>query len=356
MKHLTLCLLVLILICPLWAQAQLSKGTWYVSGYTGSPLPVAQNLGDLSYFNKLGTERNLVSLHISPEIGYFFSDRFLAGARLGGGLLSKNDFVNGNSFIASPFVRYYINPKAEKTHFYANAQLNMLVTKDDNVFSGNAGVGLTHFIAPGIGLDAYLAIVEPHFEIGNNTQLGLFTSLNVYLNPDLKANRKIAVPELQAGSILIGGTSVNGQVGIKSPRGVAFNTNQMNISPNVLYFITNRLALGGAFNFGLSGNSRFSATNFGLSPRARYYLNSAQHRMLFLGAAYHYDTQKAKFREQTIKTNLSRASFAVGLNSFLTSNLALELAPNLIYNFTSDDVRVGLDLGIQFFLHPRSKE
>lgn len=356
MKHFTLFLLALLMICPSWAQAQLSKGTWYVSGYTGSPLPVAQNLGDLSYYNKLGTERDLVSLHISPEIGYFFSDRFLAGARLGGGLLRKNDFVNGNSFIASPFVRYYINPNAENTHFYANAQLNLLATKDDNVFSGNVGVGLTHFIAPGIGLDAYLAIVEPHFEISRNTQLGLFTSLNVYLNPDLKANRKIAVPELQAGSILIGGTSVNGQLGINSPRGTTFNTNRFNISPNVLYFISNRLALGGALNFGLSGNSRFNVTDLGLSPRARYYLNSAQHRMLFLGAAYHYDTQKAQFGERNFDISTSRASFAVGLNSFFTSHLALELAPNLIYNFTSDEVRVGLDLGIQFFLHPRSKE
>lgn len=212
---------------------------------------------------------------------------------------------------------------------------------------------MTHFIAPGIGLDAYLALVEPHFEIRRNTQVGLFTSLNVYLDPEARGNRKLAIPELQRGSLIVGGTSINAQVGITQPRAGAYNANAFNISPNLLYFVGNRLALGGALNLGWAGNSSFTSTNLGLSPRVRYYLNPAQHRMLFVAGAYHYDSSKSKFGERNYETTTSRASVAVGLNSFFTSHLALELAPNLNYNFTSDDVRVGLDLGIQFFLHPK---
>lgn len=132
MKRFTLFSLVLLFLCPLWLQAQLSKGTWYASGYQGSPLPVAQNLADFSYFDQLGLETDVFALSISPEIGYFFSRRLLAGTRLGGILLSKNDVVYGNRLIVAPFLRYYLNPEAENNHFFVNAQLNILAAKDND--------------------------------------------------------------------------------------------------------------------------------------------------------------------------------------------------------------------------------
>ena len=356
MKQFTLFSLVLLLACPLWVQAQLSKGTWYASGSIYSPLPVAQGLAGLSYFEEFGPVEDLFISNLSPEFGYFFSKRLLVGTRVSASLYSKNDSFDGNSIGVAPFARYYLNPQSTNNHFFVNAQFNLLFSSDNNFGGANAGVGMTHFLAPGIGLDAYLAVIEPDFLIRRNTQLGLSTSLNVYLNPEMRGTRKTALPNLQAGTLLIGGTSASAQFGISSPRSGAANLNSLTIAPNLLYFVNSRFALGGALALGLSGNQLFSTTLFGLSPKVRYDLNTDRHRLLFLSGSYHYDRVKVKYGEQEQDEKTSRASLALGLNSFFTSNLALELAPNVNYNFDDESLQVGLDLGIQFFLNPKRKE
>lgn len=213
MKRFTLFSLVLLLYCPLWVHAQLSKGTWYASGSTASGLPVASGLAGLSYFDELGTVNNLFGLNLSPEFGYFFSKRLLLGTGVSLSLFSKNDVFDGNALGVTPFARYYLNPQSANNHFFVNTQFNLLFSSDNNFGGANAGVGMTHFLAPGIGLDAYLAVIEPDFQIRRNTQLGLSTSLNVYLNPEMRGTRKTALPNLQAGTLMIGGTSARAQFG-----------------------------------------------------------------------------------------------------------------------------------------------
>lgn len=356
MKHLTLCLLVLILICPLWAQAQLSKGTWYVSGSAAGNVPVAQGLAGLSLSTQNGTDDNLVGLNISPTIGYFFSDRLLAGSRFTLNAYTGNDALLSSGVVVAPFLRYYINPKAANNHFYANTQLFVIATEDNRATGANLAVGMTHFLAPGLGWDISLALTEPDFQIRRNTQLGLLTSLNVYLNPELKTSRKTALSGIQRGSLMIGGTSASALTGIGVPRVGTSTLRSLNLNPNLLYFVGNRLGLGASMTVGLTGAYNFNASWLGISPQVRYYFNTDKHRVLFASAAYSYNRVYTKYEGRELKDNLSNASVALGLNSFFTPNLALELAPNVNYNLDSETLRVGLDFGIQFFLHPRSKE
>ena len=356
MKQFSLFLLVLLFTCPRWVQAQLSKGTWYASGSTASELPVASGLAGLYYYDELGTINNLFELSLSPEFGYFFSKRLLVGTGVSLSLFNKNDAFDSNVVGVAPFARYYLNPQSANNHFFVNAQFNLLVSSKRNFSSANAGVGMTHFLAPGIGLDAYLAVIEPDFQIRRNTQLGLFTSLNVYLNPEMRGTRKTALPNLQRGTLLIGGTSARAQFGNTSFQAGVSNLNSLTIAPNLLYFVNSRLALGAALGLRLAGNQNLTTTLIGLSPRVRYYLNTDKHRLLFLSGAYHYDLLKAKVGERKLDDEASRASLALGLNSFFTSNLALELAPNVNYDFDFESLRAGLDLGIQFFLNPKRKE
>jgi hypothetical protein len=355
MKRFTLFLLVLLLACPWLIQAQLSKGIWYASGSTATELPVASGLAGLYYVDNLGTGNSQFELSLSPEFGYFFSKRLLVGAGAPLYLFSKKDAFDSNVAGVVPFARYYLNPQSANNHFFVNAQFTLLFSRKSNFSRANAGVGMTHFLAPGIGLDAYLAVIAPDFQIRRNTQLGLFTSLNVYLNPEMRGTRKTALPNLQRGTLLIGGTSAGGQFGNTSPRAVVSNLNSLSIAPNLLYFVNSRLALGAALGLKLAGNENFSTTLIGLSPRVRYYLNTDQHRLLFLSGAYQYDLLKAKVGENKLDNGTSRASLALGLNSFFTSNLALELAPNVNYEFDFELLQVGLDLGIQFFLNPKPK-
>lgn len=356
MKRYTLFSLVLLMICPLWVRAQLQKGTWYASGTGGVELPVAQGLAGFSTLTTQNSaEINLTGLSISPELGYFFSDHLLAGSRLAFSTAFGNDVVDVSGLAVAPFLRYYINPKAANNHFYANAQLNIQVLGDNQALGAGVALGMTHFLAPGLGLDLSLALIEPDFQIRRNTQLGLFTGLNVFLNPELKANRKQATSALQSGSLMIGGTAANAQLNILSPRTGGSSVRGINFSPNLLYFVNNRLGLGAALTLSSFGfaDGNFSSTLLGLSPRVRYYFNTDRHRLLFVTGAYHYDWGKVRLDEEENEANVSRASLALGVNSFFTPNLALELAPNLNYNFEAETFRIGLDLGIQFFLHPR---
>lgn len=351
MKRSILFLLAVLFCFPFCLYGQLSKGTWYASGSSGSTLPVAQGLAELSFLSQAGFEVNVFGLGISPEFGYFFSNNLLIGSRLSASLVGEE----GGAFAVAPFARFYLNPQASNNHFFVNGQLSFLSASDDNLLGANLGVGMTHFLAPGIGLDAYLAVVKPDFEINRNTQLGLFTSLNVYLNPEQRATRKQALSALQSGSWMVGGTGASASINISSPRTGASGSRALNLNPNLLYFVSNRLAIGGAVNLALSGfgDGDVLSSSLGISPRVRYYLTTDRHRVWFLSGAYHYDQGKIKFNGEEIKNSVSRASVAAGLNSFFTPNLALELAPNLNYNFEAEALRVGLDLGIQFFLHPK---
>jgi hypothetical protein len=355
MKRFTLFFLVILIWYPIALKAQLTKGTWYVSGATSNQLPVAQGLSELFYFKEAGLYDDQFGMGVSPEFGFFFSRRLLVGSRLSLTLVGRNEAFGVTGIAIAPFVRYYLNPQSDNNHFFANAQLNLFPPEYNTLIGSNLGLGMTHFLAPSIGLDAYLALVEPNFEISRNTQLGLFTSLNVYLNSEMKSSRKTAAPDLLRGTWLIGGTSANTQFGITSARPGASNINGLNIAPNLLYFVTDRLGVGAALNLGLSGNANFSSTVFGISPRLRYYLSPAQHRMFFLAGAYHYDAFQSKLGEQKFEGNNSRASMALGMNNFLTSHLALELSPNLNYQFESKAMRLGVDFGVQFFLGKKPK-
>ncbi|MDX2069159.1 MAG: hypothetical protein SFV55_12115 [Haliscomenobacter sp.] len=341
---------IFMLIWPMLLQAQLSRGTFYSSSYGINNIPgFANGLAELSLTT--GNGDGLLRLAIAPEFGLFVSDRWLLGSRLTIGSFILSGETGAGSFSFSPFARYYFNPQARNNHFFANAQLDLSLSP--GAVGANLGLGLTHFLAPGLGWDTYLALQRSNFEIEQNLRMGLFSQLNIYLNKDQRSNRREALSGIQRGSIMIGGTNGGFSFGLQSAREGTSNVSAFDVAPNLLYFFTDQLAVGTRLNLIINGNDYFNATTFGLAPQVRYYFAKAQHQLWFIGSAYEFARSTGKVAEQNFEVNTSSLSFGGGLNSFLTSHLALELAPNLNYNFERNTTRLGIDLGVQFFLHPR---
>lgn len=341
---------ICVLIWPMLVQAQLTRGTIYSSGYGSNNIPgFANGLAELSL--NAGNDNDLLGLAIAPEFGLFVSDRWLLGSRLTIGSFTIADRTGVGGFSLSPFARYYFNPQAHNNHFFANAQFDLSLSP--GTLGANLGLGMTHFLAPGLGWDTYLALQRPDFEINKNLRLGLSSRLNIYLNKDLRTNRREALSGIQRGSVMIGGTNGGFSFGIQSARKGTSNISIFDIAPNLLYFFTDHLAVGTRLNLATNGNDNFNFTTFGIVPQVRYYFAKAQHQLWFIGSAYEFARFTGKLAEQDFEANTSSLNFGGGLNSFLTPHLALELAPNLNYNFERNTTRVGIDLGIQFFLHPK---
>lgn len=339
-----------MLIWPMLAQAQFTRGTFYYSGYGINSVPgFANGLAELSL--NTGNDNGLLGLAIAPEFGLFVSDRWLLGSRLTIGSFILSGETGLGSFSLSPFARYYFNPQASNNHFFANAQFDLSISP--TTMGANLGLGITHFLAPGLGWDTYLALQRPDFEIERNLRLGLSSRLNIYLNKDLRTNRREALSGIQRGSVIIGGTNGGFSFGIQSAREGASNISIFDVAPNLFYLFTDHLAVGTRLNLIISGNDNFNITTYGLTPQVRYYFTKAQHRLWFIGSAYQFARSKGTVAGQDFEGNSTSLSFGGGLNSFLTPHLALELAPNLNYNFERNTTRIGIDLGIQFFLHPK---
>lgn len=341
---------ICMLIWPMLVQAQLTRGTFYSSGY-GTVIPgFTGGLAGLAI--EASKEDNaLFGLAIAPEFGLFVSDRWLLGSRLTIGSFALAGVTGVGGFSLSPFARYYFNPQAHNNHFFANAQFDLSLSP--GTVGANLGLGMTHFLAPGLGWDTYLALQQPDFEIDKNLRLGLSSRLNIYLNNDLRTNRREALSGIQRGSVMIGGTNGGFSFGIQSAREGTSNISIFDIAPNLLYFFTDQLAVGTRLNLATNGNDNFNVTTFGIAPQVRYYFAKAQHQLWFIGSAYEFARSTGKLAEQDFEVNSTSLSFGGGLNSFLTPHLALELAPNLNYNFERNTTRIGIDLGIQFFLHPK---
>jgi len=350
MKTIPRLFFMLIVICPILAQAQLTRGTFYSSGYGVNSIPgFANGLAELSLTT--GNGNGLLGLAIAPEFGLFVSDRWLLGSRLTIGSFILSGETGAGGFSLSPFARYYFNPQASNNHFFANAQLDLSLSP--GAVGANLGLGMTHFLAPGLGWDTYLALQQPDFEIDKNLRVALSSRLNIYFNKDLRTNRREALSGIQRGSVMIGGTNGSFSFGIQSPREGASNISIFDVAPNLLYFFTDQLAVGTRLKLVINGNDNFNVTTFGLAPQVRYYFAKAKHRLWFIGNAFEFSRSSGTIGDQNFKINNSSFSIGSGLNSFLTPHLALELAPNLNYNFDSNTTRIGIDLGVQFFLHPK---
>jgi hypothetical protein len=178
------------------------------------------------------------------------------------------------------------------------------------------------------------------------------------LDPVITSPYAISVDEkpIKRGDMIIGGGASLGFDNQRYTSGTLtniYNTFNFGVSPRVLFFIVDRLALGAHVNFGFGLTNNSFSYYTGIGPELRYYTNTG----LFLktGLSYLYS------HYETFNLNSLNITPGIGFAIFLNNNIALE--PILTYdldlefrnseissNSTNTTHHVGVGLGLTIFL------
>ena len=133
-------LTTIVLVFSLPSLSQITKGNWLVGG-VGRISSQIENLNS--------TDVSSVSIDLSPNIGYFFLDKFAVGVKLNVGF-DKVKFTGGVSKAThlgiGPFFRYYflktdnrVNILAETAYQYLHNTGNNGASDYENVIAFSAG-------------------------------------------------------------------------------------------------------------------------------------------------------------------------------------------------------------------------
>lgn len=163
--------------------------------------------------------------------------------------------------------------------------------------------------------------------------------------------------QIQRGYYLIGGNLANFSLGFSDGRPFS-----MNITPKVAWFTTDKIAVGGFVDIGLSTAEGAGTTfNYGLGPLARYYFGSSDVSTTTTSAR----RSSRFFLEGTVglqginaaggsNTNGLGIGIGPGLAYFINDNIALEglLKYNKAFGFGDDAASslLQLNLGFQIYL------
>jgi hypothetical protein len=172
-------IVVLTLLSFLPSNAQITKGNWMVGG--------SGNIS--SYENKYinnGTEVSAkgYGINISPSIGYFFANKFVAGANFRIGYTKPEGFESSFGYGIGPFVRYYFLEEDKRINVLAQASYSFGETQSginkaqSNEYGFKAGpvIFFNSSVALEVTLDYNSAKLIPNnspSSSSNNFQVGL---------------------------------------------------------------------------------------------------------------------------------------------------------------------------------------
>lgn len=350
-------LILITLVCCSFisARAQLTRGAMLWQG--GIQLESQTGNGALVFT-------------LSPEVHYFLSDRFTVGGRFTLG----STFEDGvQLLVVEPELRYYFNSQTPASNFFTFLQPEFFFPIDEELGAENQfrlfwGGGWQARLTPNVALESKLSVVynnnnprqvsdgffrNPAFQL----ETGLMVLLNAYEeNP--------ARPAIARGVWMIGGSNLRVSYQSKD----FFRLFNFSVSPRAGYFFSDHFAagLGLPFSFSQSLNENFGNFFFdrittqviGLAPFFRYYpgrLGYQIHPFLDLQGSYlltrHHDLSSA------FPTDIPRHRYQFqisgGINYFLSPTAALETAAFLNWDANTDNTRLGIQLGFQFFLAPQ---
>lgn len=150
-----------------------SQGDLLVGGFMDGPLGSGDALS-LNYFSQNSVD--VFNLGIRPSVGYFVTDRIVAGLSLGYST-SSSDFQDLNTFELNPFGRYYFYTEPRRNKFFGQLDYTYRNTSFETDFSGEfssntnqVGVqlGVNRFVSNTITVEGgigYMLLSDDSFNI-----------------------------------------------------------------------------------------------------------------------------------------------------------------------------------------------
>lgn len=169
-----------------------------------------------------------------------------------------------------------------------------------------------------------------------------------------------AFGQLQKGTWMLGGSAI-----LNTPLIVNYDDPTIEdqsmvdflLTPNVSYFISKRWAVGAGFVGFLSFQTENGNVNggIGLIPQVRYYFNPDNAKRNWFATVGGGFSSGIGFTSSGFEIETSTLLAGVGVNHFLTPNIALEGLAGVNWD-GENDTEVRLNLGLQFFLRKKTEE
>ncbi|WP_138434501.1 outer membrane beta-barrel protein [Winogradskyella algicola] len=150
----------------------------------------------------------------------------------------------------------------------------------------------------------------------------LFTALAVFAFVSVNAQEDASTGGFSNGDVFITGSLTFGSEKLDDDK-----ANTFEIAPRVGFFVSDNIAVGAELAFG-SAKAESGSTDvvdmstFGVGAFGRYYFTPANQFSLFGQLGLGYESMDNKLAD--VKTDVISASFAGGLNYFVSDNFSIE--------------------------------
>ncbi|MCZ2299419.1 MAG: porin family protein [Chitinophagales bacterium] len=177
--------LICIILCiySLTASGQITKGNWMVGGNI--------NFASTTYKSTNFSENTAYDFQINPNIGYFFTNKFAMGLKVGIRLLGAKGtgttYSTYNNFNFGPFLRYYFLPTDNIINVLMEGayQYGMEGNKNQNTAKNTLAfnTGVVVFFNSVVGVEFLVGYSTYKFSdiSGNNVTIQLGLGLQVHL-------------------------------------------------------------------------------------------------------------------------------------------------------------------------------
>jgi len=215
--------------------------------------------GQFGIVNDFAPENDIFSASINPEVGFFLSDKFVLGGRLGIDYYNEGD-LNAGGLSLAPMLRYYLKNGESPWKWYTEARFGMTFgygdLNDDPVYALLAGVGGNLFLNSEVALEGILQFQDTDLEnSGRDAGLVFNLGLQFFLSPDGKKENG-ALSILKSDRLFIGGSMANINMSeIVNDRGIF----GFSLNPNAGLFLSEKWAVGSSLSISHSSNDSPSA-------------------------------------------------------------------------------------------------
>lgn len=166
-------LCIATLLFSLTANSQITKGNWMVGGSGNFSSYENKNIS-----NGVEVSYKGIGLNFSPNIGYFFADRIVAGTTIGLGYTKPKDYDSSFSYGIGPFVRYYFLKEDKKINILTEVNYSFGESKSASNKSHNNGYGVKAGPAIFFNSSVALELTLEYFHSKLNPQNGSGSTAN----------------------------------------------------------------------------------------------------------------------------------------------------------------------------------